>query len=87
MSEHEPDGFRAPITQALVEPMTLGGVPRAFFIANCCTTGFLVLGWHWWWVAPLALGLHVIVKLLTTHDPWWLEVVQRYMQYRRFYQS
>jgi type IV secretion system protein VirB3 len=85
--ENEPDGFRTPITQALLEPMLWAGVPRSFGIANAMVTAYLVLGRHWWWAAAVGLALHMVVKLLTKHDANFGEVVMRYFRYRRFYQS
>jgi type IV secretory pathway TrbD component len=87
MTEAEPEGFRVQITQALLEPMLWAGVPRKFGIANAVATSYAVLGRHWWWALPVGLGLHGVVRLLTKHDPYWLEVLGRYMRYKRFYES
>ena len=87
MIDNEPDGFRVPMTQALLTPMLWAGVPRTFGIANALGTAYLLLGLHWWWAAPVGLGLHMVVKLLTKHDPWWVDVLLRYVRAKRFYAS
>lgn len=87
MAEEEPQGFRMPITQALLDPMQWAGVPRKFGIANAVATAYAVLGRHWWWALPVGLGLHIVVRLLTKHDPYWLEVLGRYLRLKRYYYS
>jgi type IV secretion system protein VirB3 len=81
MSEHVPDGFVQPVRQALIQPVLVAGVPRAFAILNATAMTALGLGAHQILIAvPLGLGLHATAVVLTKRDPLWLDVLLRHLR-------
>ena len=81
MSEHVPDGFVQPVRQALIQPVLVAGVPRAFAILNGTAMTALGLGAHQILIAvPLGLGLHATAVVLTKRDPLWLDVLLRHLR-------
>ena len=85
MSRHDvtelPEGYLQPVRQALVQPVLVAGVPRAFAIVNVTLGMALGLGAHQVLIAvPLAVGLHVTALLLTRRDPLWLDVLIRHLR-------
>ena len=81
MSEHLPDGFVQPVRSALIQPVLVAGVPRAFAILNATAMTALGLGAHQILIAvPLGLGLHATAVVLTKRDPLWLDVLLRHMR-------
>ena len=84
MSEPLPPGFVQPVRQALIQPVLVAGVPRAFAILNATVTTALGLGAHQVLVAvPLGLGLHATALVLTRRDPLWLDVLLRHLRQPR----
>ncbi|MEM6559987.1 MAG: VirB3 family type IV secretion system protein [Planctomycetota bacterium] len=76
-----PDGFLQPVRQALIQPVLVAGVPRAFAILNVTVAMALGLGAHQVLIAvPLAFGLHLTAVVLTKRDPLWLDVLLRHLR-------
>ena len=81
MTEHPPEGYVQPVRQALITPVLVAGVPRAFAILNATAMTALGLGAHQVLVAvPLGLGLHATAVVLTKRDPLWLDVLLRHLR-------
>jgi len=84
--EREPSlGFEAPVHRALVEPILLGGAPRAIAILNGTVAASLGLGLRQW-VAGLflwALG-HSIAVLAAKRDPDFAPVLVRHLRQRAY---
>jgi type IV secretion system protein VirB3 len=81
MTGHIPDGFVQPVRQALIQPVLVAGVPRAFAILNATAMTALGLGAHQILIAvPLGLGLHATAVVLTKRDPLWLDVLLRHLR-------
>ncbi len=76
-----PEGYEAPIHRALVEPILLGGAPRAIAILNGTIAAALGLGLQRW-VAGLALWAvgHSIAVLAAKRDPDFLAVLVRHLR-------
>lgn len=74
-------GFEAPIHRALVEPILLGGAPRALAILNGTVAAALGLGLHQW-VAGLALWAvgHSVAVLAARRDPDFAPVLVRHLR-------
>jgi type IV secretion system protein VirB3 len=77
------EGFEAPIHRALVEPILLGGAPRAIAIVNGTVAAALGLGLQQW-IAGLvvwALG-HTIAVVAAKRDPDFAFVLARHLRQR-----
>jgi type IV secretion system protein TrbD len=75
------DGFEAPLHRALVEPILLGGAPRAIAILNGTAAASLGLGLQQW-IAGLilwALG-HTIAVFAARRDPDFAPVLARHLR-------
>lgn len=80
MQEHI-DGFEAPVHRALVEPILLGGAPRALAIVNGTVAAALGLGLQQW-VAGLAMWMvgHSVAVLAAKRDPDFAPVLVRHLR-------
>jgi type IV secretion system protein TrbD len=75
------EGFEAPIHRALVEPILLGGAPRAIAIVNGTAAAALGLGLQQW-IAGLvvwALG-HTLAVFAAKRDPDFGSVLARHLR-------
>jgi type IV secretion system protein VirB3 len=82
-SSHHPEGFEAPVHRALVEPILLGGAPRAIAILNGTVAAALGLGLQQWAGGLLlwALG-HSLAVLAAKRDPDFAPVLVRHLRQR-----
>jgi type IV secretory pathway TrbD component len=80
-AEQHPDGFEAPVHRALVEPILLGGAPRAIAILNGTVAAALGLGLQQW-VAGIALWAvgHSVAVLAAKRDPDFAAVLVRHLK-------
>ena len=77
------EGFEAPIHRALVEPVLLGGAPRAVAILNGTLAAALGLGLQQW-IAGLvvwAVG-HTLAVFAAKRDPDFAPVLARHLRQR-----
>ena len=83
MSAAHPEGFEVLIHRSLVEPILLGGAPRATAILNGTVAAALGLGLQQW-VAGLALWAigHSIAVLAAKRDPEFAPVLVRHLRQR-----
>ena len=83
---HHSEGFEAPIHRALVEPILLGGAPRAIAILNGTVAAALGLGLQRW-VAGLALWAvgHSLAVLAAKRDPDFMPVLVRHLRQRGYW--
>lgn len=79
--QQHPEGFEAPVHRALVEPILLGGAPRAIAILNGTVSAALGLGLQQW-LAGLALWAvgHSLAVLAAKRDPDFLPVLVRHLR-------
>jgi len=77
------EGFEAPVHRALVEPVLLGGAPRAIGILNGTVAAALGLGLQQWLAGLLlwALG-HSLAVLAAKRDPDFAPVLVRHLKQR-----
>ena len=82
-AHQHPEGFEAPLHRALVEPILLGGAPRAIAILNGTVAAALGLGLQRW-IAGLALWAvgHSIAVLAAKRDPDFMPVLMRHLRQR-----
>jgi type IV secretory pathway TrbD component len=75
------EGFEAPIHRALVEPILLGGAPRAVAIVNGTAAAALGLGLQQW-IAGLALWAvgHSLAVFAAKRDPYFGPVLLRHLR-------
>ena len=80
------EGFEAPIHRALVEPILLGGAPRAVAILNGTLAAALVLGLQQW-IAGLLLWAvgHSLAVIAAKRDPDFAPVLVRHLRQRGFW--
>ena len=79
------EGFEAPIHRSLVEPILLGGAPRAVAIVNGTAAAALGLGLQQW-IAGLivwALG-HSLAVFAARRDPDFARVLVRHLRQRGY---
>ena len=75
------EGFEAPVHRALVEPVLLGGAPRALAILNGTVAAALGLGLRQW-IAGLLLWAvgHSLAVLAAKRDPDFAPVLVRHLR-------
>ncbi|MDF0601645.1 VirB3 family type IV secretion system protein [Psychromarinibacter sp. C21-152] len=75
-------GFHAPVHRALVEPILLGGAPRAIAIANGTLAAAVGLGLRLW-VVGVALWLvgHLLAVWAAKHDAQIVDVARRHLRF------
>jgi type IV secretion system protein VirB3 len=75
------EGFEAPIHRSLVEPILLGGAPRALAIINGTLAAALAIGLRQW-LAGLVLGsvVHSLAVVAAKRDPDFVQVVTRHLR-------
>jgi type IV secretion system protein VirB3 len=75
------EGFEAPIHRALVEPILLGGAPRAIAILNGTVAASLGLGLQQW-IAGLVLWAigHTLAVFAAKRDPDFGAVLARHLR-------
>jgi type IV secretion system protein VirB3 len=77
------EGFEAPIHRALVEPILLGGAPRAVAILNGTLAAALGLGLQQWIAGLLVWALgHSLSVLAAKRDPDFAPVLLRHLRQR-----
>ena len=82
-AQQHPEGFEAPVNRALVEPILLGGAPRAIAIVNGTVAAALGLGLQQW-IAGLivwAFG-HTLAVFAANRDPDFAPVLARHLRQR-----
>jgi type IV secretion system protein TrbD len=77
------EGFEVPLHRSLVEPILLGGAPRAVAIANATLAAALGLGLRMW-LAGLLLWVagHSIAVFAAKRDPDFAQVLPRHLRQR-----
>ena len=82
-TSHHIEGFEAPIHRSLVEPILLGGAPRAIAILNGTIAAALGLGLQQW-LAGLVLWLagHTLAVFAAKRDPDFGPVLARHLRQR-----
>ncbi|RYE64626.1 MAG: conjugal transfer protein [Oxalobacteraceae bacterium] len=79
------EGFEAPIHRALVEPILLGGAPRAIAIINSTLAAALGLGLQQWLggLVVWALG-HAAAVFAAKRDPDFAPVTLRHLRQKGY---
>jgi type IV secretion system protein TrbD len=74
-------GFMAPVHRSLIEPILLGGAPRAIAIANGTLAAAVGLGLRLWLVGIIiwAIG-HGLAVWAARRDPLFVDVVRRHLR-------
>ncbi|MBO9460710.1 VirB3 family type IV secretion system protein [Labrenzia sp. R5_0] len=75
-------GFYAPVHRALIEPIMLGGAPRAIAIANGTLAAAVGLGLRLW-VVGIALWLvgHLLAVWAAKRDAQIVDVARRHLRF------
>jgi type IV secretion system protein TrbD len=82
-AELHPQGFEAPVHRALVEPILLGGAPRAIAILNGTVAAALGLGLQQWLAGLIVWALgHSVAVLAAKRDPDFAPVLLRHLKQR-----
>ncbi len=77
------EGFEAPIHRALVEPILLGGAPRAIAILNGTLAAALGLGLQQWIAGIIVWALgHTLAVFAAKCDPDFAPVLARHLRQR-----
>ena len=75
-------GFSAPVHRALVEPILLGGAPRALAIVNGTLAGAIGLGLRLWIGGLVLWGVgHGLAVWAAKRDPQFVDVARRHLRY------
>lgn len=77
------EGFETPIHRSLVEPILLGGAPRAIAIGNGTLAAALGFGLQQWiaGIVVWALG-HTLAVFAAKRDPDFASVLSRHLRQR-----
>ena len=82
MDENEVLGFYAPVHRSLIEPILLGGAPRAVAIINGTLAAAIGLGLRLWLVgAGLWLVGHLLAGWAARYDAAFVDVIRRALRY------
>jgi type IV secretion system protein VirB3 len=82
-SDRHIDGFEAPIHPSLVDPILLGGAPRAVAIINGTLAASLGLGLQQWIAGVLVWAVgHTLAVAAARRDPDFLVVALRHLRQR-----
>ena len=77
------EGFEAPLHRSLVEPILLGGAPRAIAIVNGTVAAALGLGLQQWIAGLLVWALgHTLAVFAARRDPEFGAVLARHLRQR-----
>ena len=77
------EGFEAPLHRSLVEPILLGGAPRAIAIVNGTVAAALGLGLQQWIAGLLVWALgHTLAVVAARRDPEFGAVLARHLRQR-----
>ena len=79
-------GFRITLHNSLVTPILVGGAPRSFAILNGTIGAALVMGLRAWYLFPIFILLHVVAVLMAKLDPYFFEVLLRYLRQKTHFQ-
>lgn len=84
--EHLPVSLVAPVRRSLIEPILMGGAPRALAIVNGTLAAALGLGLRLW-VAGIVIGLigHLLAVWAAKRDPLFVEVARRHLRFPTFF--
>ena len=78
---HHIEGFEAPIHRALVEPILLGGAPRAIAIVNGTVAAALGLGLQQWIAGLVVWSVgHTLAVFAARRDPDFGPVLARHLR-------
>ena len=82
MERDDAAGFYAPVHRALIEPILLGGAPRAVAIINGTLAAAIGLGLRLW-IAGVLIWLvgHVAAVWAAKRDAAFVDVVRRHLRY------
>jgi len=82
LSDEPVPGFYAPVHRSLIEPIFLGGAPRAVAILNGTLAAAVGLGLRLWIVgAVLWLVGQLAAVWAARRDPDFVDVVRRHLRY------
>ena len=81
-------GFYAPVHGALIEPILLGGAPRAIAIANGTLAAAVGLGLRLW-IVGLLLWLvgHLLAVWAAKRDPDIVDVTRRHLRFPTWFEA
>ena len=81
-------GFTAPVHRALIEPILLGGAPRAIAIANGTLAAAVGLGLRLW-IVGLLLWLvgHVLAVWAAKRAPAVVDVTRRHLRFPTWFEA
>ena len=81
-------GFYAPVHRALIDPILLGGAPRAIAIANGTLAAAVGLGLRLW-IVGLALWFvgHVAAVWAAKRDPDIVDVTRRHLRFPTWFEA
>jgi len=71
------EGFEIPLHRSLTEVILLGGLPRNVALMLWTVSTALAFGMQQLWVVPIAIGLHMLLAVLTRRDPFFFDVFVR----------
>ena len=75
-------GFYAPVHRALIEPVLLGGAPRAVAIVNGTLAAAIGLGLRLWVAGGLIWLIgHLAAVWAAKRDPQFVDVVRLHLRY------
>ncbi|MFS2108152.1 VirB3 family type IV secretion system protein [Sphingomonas sp. Sphisp140] len=79
------EGFEAPLHRALVEPILLGGAPRAIAIVHGTVAAALGLGLQQWTAGLVVWALgHTVAVFAAKRDPDFAAVLTRHLRQRGY---
>ena len=81
-------GFYAPVHRALIDPILLGGAPRAIAIANGTLAAAVGLGLRLW-IVGLALWFvgHIAAVWAAKRDPDIVDVTRRHLRFPTWFEA
>lgn len=73
---NDSSGFKIPIHQSCLRPKLIMGLPRIPVILLWTTMAAFVLGLRQLWMLPIGIALHVVLREVAKHDPYFFDVIK-----------
>ncbi|WP_315374405.1 VirB3 family type IV secretion system protein [uncultured Selenomonas sp.] len=87
MAKEEARTFSLPLYRALTEQILMLGAPPQMIVFNAIIFCIFVFSFHFFWIIPLNVAIHVLIIYVTKKDPQAFECLVAYLHQRKSYHT
>ena len=89
MSDKEKDPYRfsLPLYRSLTEQILLAGAPPMMIVFNFMIMSIFLFSFHFIWILPLNIAIHIGVCYVTKSDPQAFECLVAYLHQKNYYNT